>query len=75
MPRDCCDRCRIVFLAWENMRIMVETAQLRDTWGPVAGEVFGSALPVMSDQQAHCRYMILRLEQLSHSSMRGRHLN
>ena len=57
------------------MRIMVETAQLRDTWGPVAGEVFGSALPVMSDQQAHCRYMILRLEQLSHSSMRGRHLN
>ncbi len=54
---------------------MVETARLRDAWGPVAGKILRSALPATSDQQAHYRYMTLRLEQLFHSSMRSRHLN
>ena len=52
--------------------MMVKTAQLRDASGSVADAIFGSlgALPEMPDQQAHCRYITLRLEQLLHSSMR-----
>ena len=57
---------------WENVRVMVTTAQLRDALGSVASAILGSlgAPPVMPDHQAHCRYIALRLEQLLHSSMR-----
>ena len=68
--RNCCDRRKNVITAGEYVRVMVETAQLRDAWGPVAGKIFGCALPETPDQQAHCRYVALRLEQLLHSSMR-----